>query len=40
MTFDIITNRLQGKIKASNVEYKYQEKLCKGAQFKITLPIA
>ncbi|MGA1933424.1 sensor histidine kinase [Arcobacter sp. YIC-464] len=39
MTKEIITKHLNGKITVENCEYKYDEKVCKGAIFKIVLPL-
>lgn len=39
MTYDIITNGLNGTISAQNVEYDYDNKHLKGAQFTIILPL-
>ena len=38
MTYDIITNGLNGTISAQNVEFDYDNKHLKGAQFTIILP--
>jgi signal transduction histidine kinase len=38
MTYQIITQSLQGSIVVENIEYHYNEELCKGVQFTIELP--
>jgi len=40
MTYNLIVNGMGGYIKAKNVEYEYENKKYKGAQFTITLPLS
>ena len=40
ITYKIITENMKGSIDTKNVEYDYNNKKYKGAQFKITLPIS
>jgi C4-dicarboxylate-specific signal transduction histidine kinase len=39
MSYQIITNRFGGTIAVANEEYEYQGEACKGANFKIILPL-
>ncbi|MGB5868025.1 MAG: DUF3365 domain-containing protein [Arcobacteraceae bacterium] len=39
MTYNMIVDGMGGKLDAANIEYEYQGKKYKGAEFKITLPI-
>ena len=37
MTYRLITEAMNGKIETTNVEFKYENKLYKGVEFKIIL---
>ena len=39
MTYTLIVNAMKGDISVQNVVYKFNEKICNGASFKITIPI-
>lgn len=39
MTYNMVVDGMNGKLDASNVEYEYNGKKYKGAEFKITLPM-
>ena len=39
MTYKLIDEGMHGRIEARNVEYKYENKIYKGAEFIITLNI-
>jgi hypothetical protein len=38
MVYEIITKHLGGEIYVKNVEFDYNDELCKGAEFEIIIP--